>query len=65
MKSITMPKNEQLTEKTTEQLTQEVKETLAATARVNKKTKFTAMDMWNRNRKSRSATDMMRRWNLN
>lgn len=65
MKSITMPENEQLTEKTTAQLTQEVKETLATTARVNKKTKFTAMDMWNRNRKSRSASDMMRRWNLN
>lgn len=65
MKSITMPKPEQLAEETTEQLTQEVKETLAPKANVNNKTKFTAMDMWNRNRKSRSASDMIRRWNLN
>ncbi len=66
MKSIVMPKSEQLTEETNEQLPQEVKETLAAEANVNNnKTKFTAVDMWNRNRQSRSASSMIRRWNLN
>lgn len=66
MKSIVMPKTVQLKEKTNEQLSTEVKETLAKDANVkNNKTKFTAMDMWNRQRNSRSASTMMRRWNLN
>ena len=65
MKSIAMPKTVQLSKETTTQLAQEVKETLAKTANTNTETTFTATDMWNRNRKSRSASDMMRRWNLN
>jgi hypothetical protein len=66
MKSIVMPKTVQLKEKTNNQLPAEVKETLAQDASVkNNKTKFTAMDMWNRQRNSRSASSMMRRWNLN
>lgn len=64
MKSIVMPVSEQL-EKNNEQLSQEVKETLATTANVNIKTKFTAVDMWNRHRNRRSASDRMRKWNLN
>ena len=63
MKSIVMPKTVQLTEKK-EQLPADVKETPATEAN-NNKTKFTAVDMWNRHRNSRSASDMMRRWNLN
>jgi len=59
-----MPKNVQLNEEI-KQLSTEVKETLATEASVTNKTKFTAVDMWNRQRSSRSASDMMRRWNLN
>jgi hypothetical protein len=76
MKSIVMPKTAQLNEETKTKLSQEVKETLAreviaSTSSGNDEktnpitTGFTATDMWNRNRKSRSASDMMRRWNLN
>jgi len=64
MKSIVMPKTVQLTEKT-EQLGHEVKEVSATEANTNKKTKFTAVDMWNRQRKSRSASTMLRKWNFN
>lgn len=65
MKSIVMPKSVQLSEETKQQLVSEVKETLAAEANNNNRKKFTAMDMWNRQRNGRSASDMMRRWNLN
>lgn len=65
MKSIVMPKTVQLNEETKDQLTTEVKETLADVAEKNSKTKFTAVDMWNRQRNSRSASTMMRKWNLN
>ena len=71
MKSIVMPKTVQLSEETKTQLTQEVKETLATDAIAStsshndEKTIFTATDMWNHNRNSRSASDRMRRWNLN
>jgi hypothetical protein len=30
-----------------------------------KKNTFTVQDMWNRQRQAKSASDMMRRWNLN
>lgn len=65
MKSIGMPKTVQLNDEIKNQLPNEVNETLANDAIVNSKTKFTAVDMWNRQRSSRSASDMMRRWNLN
>jgi len=66
MESIVMPVSEQLKEKTNTELVNEVKETLANEAIViNEKTRFTAVDMWNRNRNSRSASDRMRKWNLN
>jgi hypothetical protein len=63
MKSIVMPKNVQLTEEFKEQLKIEVKETLATDA--NNKSNYTAAEMWNRQRQTRSASDRMRRWNLN
>ncbi len=65
MKSIVTPKNVQLTEEIKDQLSQEVKETLAKETCVTNKTKFTAVDMWNAQRNSRSASSMIRRWNLN
>ncbi len=67
MKSITMPVHEQLDEKTKDQLFNEVKETVAktATGENQKKKTFTVQDMWNRQRRAKSASAMMRRWNLN
>jgi hypothetical protein len=63
MKSIVMPKNVELSEEEKKQLTSEIKETVAK-EKDPSKTKFTASEMWNRQRKSRSASSMMR-WNLN
>jgi hypothetical protein len=67
MKSIIMPVPEQLDEKTKDQLFNEVKETVAKTPTVKdqKKNTFTVQDMWNRQRQAKSASAMMRRWNLN
>ena len=67
MKSITMPVPEQLDEKKKDQLFNEVKETVAKTTskKDQKKNTFTVQDMWNRQRQAKSASDMMRRWNLN
>lgn len=67
MKSIIMPVHEQLDEKTKDQLFNEVKETVAKTPTVTsqKKKTFTVQDMWNRQRQAKSASAMMRRWNLN
>lgn len=65
MKCILMPKTVQLNEDTKQQLATGVKETLTEETNRNNKRKFTAVDMWNRQRNGRSASDMMRRWNLN
>lgn len=67
MQSIIMPVHEQLDEKKKDQLFNEVKETVAKTEVVKnqKKKTFTAHELWNRQRQARSASDMMRRWNLN
>lgn len=67
MKSIVMPVSEQLKEETAKQLS-EVKETVAkeAIVKTKKKKAFTAQEMWNhRHRRMRSASDRMRRWNMN
>ncbi len=68
MKSIVMPKTVQLAEKKeqTDNFLQpaEVKEAPTAEAG-NNKVKFTAVDMWNHQRNCRSASAMLRRWNLN
>ena len=67
MKSIVMPVHEQLDKKTKDQLFNEVKETVAKTTmKENQKgKKFTVQELWNRQRRGRSASDMMRRTNLN
>lgn len=71
MKSIIMPVHEQLDDKTKDQLFNEVKETVAKTippdsGKTNQKGKnFTVQEMWNRQRQAKSASAMMRRWNLN
>jgi len=71
MKSIVMPVHEQLDTKTKDQLFNEVKETVAKTIPADIGTKnqkgknFTVQEMWNRQRRGRSASDMMRRTNLN
>lgn len=68
MKSIVMPKTVQLDEETIQKLEQEVKEikeTLAEPTGINTRTRFTAVEMWNHHRNTRSATDRIRKWNLN
>ena len=67
MKSIIMPKIVQLSEETKKQLPTEQKETLADNVKEvnNKKTKFTAVDLWNRQRQSRSTRTMLRPWEMN
>lgn len=64
MKSIVMPSTVQLNDDEKKQLTNEVKETLATQENETNET-FTASQMWNRHRNMRSASDMMRKWNLN
>lgn len=61
MKSIIMRKTVQLSEEIKNQLLHEVKETLATDINVRSKKRFTASDLWNLQRNSRSASDMMRR----
>ena len=67
MKSIIMPGHEQLDKKTKDQLFKEVKETVVTTTikKDQNKKLFTVQEMWNRQRRAKSASDMMRRWNLN
>jgi hypothetical protein len=72
MKSIVMPEPESLKEgKATTSGTREfseVKETVASMVEKNlpaAKRKFTVSDMWNRHRQRRSASAMIRKWNLN
>ena len=71
MKSIIMPVPEQLNEKTKKnpdsyRESDEVKETVATEVIVKaKKRTFTPSEMWNHNRQMRSASDRMRKWNLN
>ena len=67
MKSITMPEHEQLDKKAKDQLFKEVKETVPKTTieKDQRKKLFTVQEMWNRQRQGKSASAMMRRWNLN
>lgn len=71
MKSIVMPVHEQLDKETKDQLFSEVKETVAKAIPIpigiknQKGKKFTVQEMWNRQRRGRSASDMIRRTNLN
>ena len=71
MKSITMPVHEQLDEKAKDHPDsyrefKEVKETVAKTTiEKDQKRTFTVQEMWNRQRQAKSASAMMRRWNLN
>ena len=61
MKSIVMPKTVQLSEEIKKELLHEVKETLATDILVKNRKRFTVADLWNLQRNSRSARDMMRR----
>jgi hypothetical protein len=65
MKGIIMPSNVQLHDETKKELTHEVKETVASEAINSKDETFTASQMWNHHRRMSSASDRMRRWNLN
>lgn len=50
-----------------EELKNQVSEVLDKSVALNKNSKrdFTVFEMWNRQRNIRSATDMLRKWNLN
>jgi hypothetical protein len=66
MKSIVMHKTSQSGKNEELQLANEVKETLAIDAKdFNRKKNFTAADLWHRNKSRQSASDRIRRWNLN
>ncbi len=76
MKSIVMPVSEPLAKdekdhRHSHQDFTEVKETVAKTTPIvigtknQKGKKFTVQEMWNRQRQAKSASAMMRRWNLN
>lgn len=65
MKSIVMPSAVQMTEEIKKELTQEVNETVAAEAINPKKETFTVSQLWNRQKQVRSASDRIRKWNLN
>lgn len=66
MKSIIMPTpidtgTVQLSKETRKQLLHEVKETLATNIGVKNKKRFTAGDLWNLQRNTRTASYLMRR----
>jgi hypothetical protein len=65
MKSITMPSSVQLHDENENELTQEVKEKVAAEAINSKNEIFTVSQLWNRQKQMRSASDRIRKWNLN
>ena len=71
MKSIIMPLPEHVQKKTKNDSQNyrdhsEVKETIAEEIIEKvKNRKFTASDLWNRHSRMRSASTMMRKWNLN
>jgi len=65
MKSIVRPLSVQLNDETNKELSLEVKETVATEAINSKNEIFTVSQMWNRHKQMRSASDRMRRWNLN
>ncbi len=68
MNSIIMPKTVKLNEETIKQLEQdviEVKETIASPSGAKTRNQYTAVEMWNHQRNTRSAADRIRRWNLN
>ena len=61
MKSIAMPKIVQVDEEIKKHLLQVVKETLATDISVRNRKRFTSADLWNLQRKRRTASDMVRR----
>lgn len=68
MKSIVMPGTVQLSKEIKDQLisASEVQEKLAITASDSMPSrKITAAEIWNLQRRRRSASEMIRRWNLN
>lgn len=60
MKSITMPKTVHVDEEIKKQLLHEVKETLDVTKSVKSNKRFTASDLWNLQRNTRTASERFR-----
>jgi len=67
MNNEVFPKKIQISDVLKKEINSQVSETVAISEKQtnNRKRSFTAYEMWNRQRNSRSATAMMRRWNLN
>lgn len=65
MKGNVMSSTVQLNDETKKELAQEVKETVASEAINSNNETFTVSQMWNHHKRTRSASDMMRKWNLN
>jgi hypothetical protein len=66
MKSNEIPNPSQVIQETNNQLANEDYESLAKEFNEELlKNNFTVVDMWNRHRNTRSASDTMRKWNLN
>ncbi|HRE37110.1 MAG TPA: hypothetical protein PK092_01610 [Chitinophagaceae bacterium] len=67
MNNEVFPKKIQISDVLKKEINSQVSETVAISEKQtnNRKRSFTAYEMWNRQRNSRSATAMIRRWNLN
>lgn len=62
-----IPKKIQISDVLKKELDSQVSETVAINKKETSKSKrnFTSFEMWSRQKNSRSATAMIRRWNLN
>lgn len=67
MSNEVVSKKIQISDVIKKELNSQVSETVAIKEKQTRKNKrsFTVYEMWNRQRNSRSATAMIRRWNLN
>ena len=67
MSNDVVPKKVQISNVIKKELNSQVSETVAIEKKTmgEQKRNFTVYEMWSRQRNSRSATAMMRRWNLN
>ncbi len=67
MSNEVVSKKIQISDVLKKELNSQVSETVAIKEKQTRKNKrsFTVYEMWNRQRNSRSATAMIRRWNLN
>jgi hypothetical protein len=63
MKTDVMSIGAQINQKDLKELLKETKETLAVDVKIDGNRSFGAVDLWNVQKKQRTTTSMMRRWN--